>query len=186
MVTRRVVSDEEEMQNLQRGAVVEAVNAAKRKQIVVQEEQALDEFLASHPEIAPVLANRIMLMTEARSYGGVVNHAILNLALIKVGKSLAITPPPAPTPSVAELALAERKRLLGLGLDELRAEVRQNSRKRVSIDEAVSPEVANMTSRADIDRLSADQLRRLMYRGGSGVARIGNIRRINEILAGKN
>jgi hypothetical protein len=180
MATRRaVVAEDEEMESLRRGDVTEARAAFIRKQIVAQEEQALDEFLASHPEIAPVLANRSLLMDTARSFGGVVNHAILNLALIKVGASLAITPAAPPQPTEAEIAASERRRLVGMSVAELRDEARRTRPRPVSANEVVSPEVQALKSRADVKRLSAEQLRSLMYRDGP---RTANIRRLNELL----
>jgi hypothetical protein len=186
MATRQQIqTDDEELNRLRAGDVAGARQVLRRKKVEVEEEQALDTFMFTHPEVMNMIANRSMLLAAARAFGGVVTAAILELALTKIGASLAMTPPAEPEPTAAELAAAEKKRLWGMSVEELRQEVRQNSRKRFSIDETISPEVAAMTSRADVDKLSAAQLRKLLYREGSGQARTGNIRRINELLQGK-
>lgn len=186
MTTRRALQiEDEEMQKLQVGDVAGARAVLRRKRIDAEEEQAVDIFMASHPEIMPVIANRSMLLAAARSFGGVVTVPLVALALTKIGANLAITPPAVPEPTAAELAAHEKQRLWSMSVAELREEVRQNSRKRTSVDETVSPEVARMTSRADVEKLSAVQLRKLLYREGSGQPRTANIRKINGILQGR-
>jgi hypothetical protein len=185
MTTRRAISDDLEMENLQRGDIGGAREAYRRAKVKDQEVAAISEFLRAHPEIMPIQANGHMLQEWCNRKNAVATKELLELALAELRDSLAMTPPAAPEPTAAERAAAEKKRLWSMSIDGLREEIRQNNRKRVSVGEAVSPEVAAMVSRADVDKLSAAQLRKLLYREGSGQARKGNIRRINELLQGK-
>jgi hypothetical protein len=186
MATRRQIqTDDEEMDNLQRGDVTGARTAYRRAQVKDQESAAIFQFLQAHPEILRIQANEQMLQEWCNRKNAVATRELLELALGELRDNLAIMPPPAPEPTAAELAAAEKKRLWSMDTDALREEVRRNRRAPASVNAIVSPEVLAMTSRADVDRLSGSQLRKLMYREGDGSARTGNIRRINELLQGK-
>jgi hypothetical protein len=177
MATRRAIQDDEEMEALGRGDVSGACAIASSKRMKAEEERLLDALMSAHPDVMNVIANRILLLETARSFGGVLNPTIMELAFGKIHSSLALKPLAPPEPTPAEVAAAERKRLLGMSLGELRHEVQRTRPRFLCANERVSPEVEALKTRDDVLRLPAAQLRQLMRRAA-------NVRRLNEILAG--
>jgi len=175
----------QEMDSLNKGDAAAAVRAAReelrRSQVQNAETAAMYSFFKAHPEIAPAQANSHVLLNEARSYGGLVNLALIELAFLKVGSQLIPTPPPVRQPSAQEVIQENNKKLVAMTSDERRALIKlQNPGYRVAID-SVSPELLAMT-RKDILDMPGPRLTALLYRSSDGSKRKANEAEINRIL----
>jgi len=186
MATRRQIqTEDEEIQHLNAANPAAAVQAYRRAQAETAEREALGLFFTRHPEVANCDANAGLLLNEARTYGVPITGQLLEVAMLRVAPSLAAAPPtPVPEPTPEEAEASNRKRLLSMTLEQLHDEVRQRDLKKRIPNDSLFPEVAALKTKSDINRLSRDEMRRLLYRS-DGTARILNTERINEILAGQ-
>jgi hypothetical protein len=174
-----------EFDSLARGDAAAAVRAAREelraKEVANVESAAIYAFFKLHPEVVSCDANSGILLKEARSYGGVVNLALIELAFLKAGSQLIPTPPPVRQPTVQEATQEHNKKLVAMTSEERRALIKkQNPGYRVAID-VVSPALLEMKNKADILRMTGPELTAYMFRS-DGSKRRANEARINELL----
>jgi hypothetical protein len=176
----------QEFDSLARGDAAAAVRAAREelraKEVANVESAAIYIFFKLHPEIVSCDANSGILLKEARSYGGVVNLALIELAFLKVGSRLIPTPPPVRQPTPDESRIAENSRLRSLTQDEIRKELKRLHPGYAIPQDVVSPELLAMTCKRDVLALSGAQLTKFMFRESDGSKRRANCARIDQLL----